>query len=198
MLVEINPVYLMLILFVPWLMKIIDTGQLIKRQKVSFSPVLNSIYYIFGVFSILTSLTMFNDRGIIYHRLMVVVLFGLTAFIFIPSVFVKPTLNSIITTVVMTFVALFSGILIFFLISNPKYSVLVGFLIYLVLFFMITPIFHNLLNKLHPKGRKVLFYKQKLWELLNDQRLLIPVFSLFALEWALQFYGYTILFFLPF
>ncbi|MHA1338107.1 MAG: hypothetical protein ACTSPW_20625 [Promethearchaeota archaeon] len=42
-----------------------------------------------------------------------------------------------------------------------------------------------------------LYYAQKLWELLNDRKLIVPVFSLVSLELLLQFYGLTILFFLP-
>ncbi|MHA1294934.1 MAG: hypothetical protein ACTSQJ_20050, partial [Promethearchaeota archaeon] len=117
--IQTNPVYIFLIIFIVFLMKIIDCGQLIIKQKVSFSPVMNSIYYVIGLFSLLLMFTMFNERGLIYHRLMVVILFCIVAFIFIPSVFVKPTINSLISTAVGTILALTFGILTYYSKSNP-------------------------------------------------------------------------------
>ena len=194
---DFNPIYLMLVLLIPWLMKLIDCGQLIIKQRVTFNPILNSIYYIFGIFSLLTISTMFNERGLIYHRLMIVILFGITAFVFIPSVFVKPTINSLISTILGTILALTFGILAYFLTTRVSYKVITGFVVYLLIFFIMGAVFHNLLNHLNQKGKNELFYKQKLWELLTNRNLIVLLFSLFAIELVLQFYGLTILFFSP-
>jgi hypothetical protein len=142
-------------------------------------------------------ITLFNERGIVYHQLMPVILLGITAFIFIPSLFVRPTINSIIATVISTIIAIVSSALVFFAIGDPQNGTFIALAVYLITFFIIGVVLLNVLDKKYEKGTKILFYKQKLWELLNDRRLLIPVFALVSLEFALQFYGYTILFFLP-
>ncbi len=197
--IQIHPVYLLLIIFIGFLIKIFDCGQLIIKQRVSFNPILTGVYYVLGLFSGLVVITMFNERGLIYHRLMPLILLCAAAFIFIPSVFVKPTTNSIITIIITTPVAIFAGLLMFITISSPQDGVLLGFAVYVAIFFILGAIIQNLLNYKYEKGKKELYYLQKLWELLNNRMLIVPVFALIALEFGLQFaFGETILFFLPF
>ncbi|MHA1755264.1 MAG: hypothetical protein ACTSVV_00740 [Promethearchaeota archaeon] len=196
MILDIWPVYMLLLVFLALLMKVFDCGQLIFKQRVSFNAIMNSIYYIFGIFSLLMIFPNFNDRGLIYHRLAVVILLAISAFILIPSVFVKPTINSLITTGVCTFLALLMGIIAYYT-FGVKYGVIGGLIIYLLIMILGGAILQNLLKTMFKNWNNELYYAQKLWELLNDRKLIVPVFSLVSLELLLQFYGLTILFFLP-
>ena len=44
--IQIGPVYILLVVLLIFLVKIIDCGQLIIKQRVSFNPILNALYYL--------------------------------------------------------------------------------------------------------------------------------------------------------
>lgn len=195
---EITPFYILLFCIIAITMKVIENGKILVKQEVSFAPGLNGFYYAIGLLALLMSPTMFNMQGLIYHRLMTFILLILSAIFLIPSIFVRPTKNSIIATIIGTALGVGGGLILYFFIEpSAQDAVLYGVLVFVV-GIIIGSFLVEGLNRLNPEGAKVLFYKEKLWKFCCNIWLLSIMLILLVFETILQVNGSSLLFFLPF